>query len=60
VSDALYRELEAAYSAEAVLELILLNGLYRTISVLTNTLQMPLESYAARFPSETPREATRA
>jgi alkylhydroperoxidase family enzyme len=49
VSDALWSELAAAYSAEALLELLLLNGFYRTISVLTNTLDMPLEASAARF-----------
>ncbi|MET0388300.1 MAG: carboxymuconolactone decarboxylase family protein [Polyangiales bacterium] len=51
VSDGLWAELAAVYSEEALLELLLLNGFYRTISILTNTLQMPLETYAARFPS---------
>ncbi len=50
VTDELWTELHAAFSEEAILELLLLNGFYRTISVLTNTLQMPLEDYAARFP----------
>jgi alkylhydroperoxidase family enzyme len=52
LTDALWNELAAAYSEEAVLELLLLTGFYRTISVLTNTLQMPLEEYAARFPTQ--------
>jgi alkylhydroperoxidase family enzyme len=52
LTDALWNELAAAYSEEAVLELLLLSGFYRTISVLTNTLQMPLEDYAARFPTQ--------
>lgn len=51
VTDALWNELAAAYSPEALLELLLLNGYYRMVSVLTNTLQMPLESYAERFPA---------
>lgn len=51
LSEALYRELAAVYTPEALLELILLSGNYRTVSVLTNTLQMPLEPYAARFPT---------
>jgi alkylhydroperoxidase family enzyme len=51
VSDALWTDLSASFSEEAILELILLTGFYRTISVLTNTLQMPLEDFAARFPT---------
>lgn len=51
VSDALWNELAAEFSEETVLELLLLNGFYRTISVLTNTLQMPLEDFAVRFPA---------
>jgi alkylhydroperoxidase family enzyme len=51
VSDALWAALSAEYSEEALIELLLVNGFYRTISVLTNTLQMPLEDFAARFPA---------
>ena len=51
VTDELWTELRAAFSEEAILELLLLNCFYRTISVLTNTLQMPLEDFAARFPA---------
>jgi alkylhydroperoxidase family enzyme len=51
VSDGLWNELAKAFSEEALLELLLLNGFYRTISVLTNTLQMPLEQFGARFPT---------
>jgi alkylhydroperoxidase family enzyme len=51
VSDALWTELRASFSEEAILELLLLTGFYRTISVLTNTLQMPLETFGARFPA---------
>lgn len=51
LSDALWSELSAAFSEEALLELLLLAGFYRTISVLTNTLRMPLEPFAARFPA---------
>lgn len=52
VDAALWAELAAEFTPEALLELLLLNGFYRTISILTNTLEMPLESYAARFPSD--------
>lgn len=50
LSDALWNELSAAFCEEALLELLLLNGFYRTVSILTNSLHMPLESFAARFP----------
>jgi alkylhydroperoxidase family enzyme len=50
VSEPLWAELAREYSDEALIELLLLNGFYRTISVLTNTLQMPLEDFAPRFP----------
>jgi hypothetical protein len=35
-----------------MLELLLLAGFYRTVSYLTNSLRLPLETYAARFPTE--------
>jgi alkylhydroperoxidase family enzyme len=52
VNDTLWSELTAEFSQEALLELLLLTGFYRTISVLTNTLQMPLEDFAVRFPEQ--------
>jgi alkylhydroperoxidase family enzyme len=39
------------FSEEAMLELLLLAGFYRTVSYLTNALRLPLEPYAARFPA---------
>ena len=39
------------FSEEAVLELLLLAGFYRTVSYLTNALRLPMESFAARFPA---------
>ena len=51
VEDALWDELRAAFSEEAILELLLLAGFYRTVSYLTNALQLPLEPFAARFPA---------
>ena len=47
---ALWGELRARFSEEAILELLLLAGFYRTVSSLTNALRLPLEPYAARFP----------
>ena len=51
IDDTLWTELRAQFSEEAMLELLLLAGFYRTVSYLTNALRLPLESYAARFPS---------
>jgi alkylhydroperoxidase family enzyme len=53
LTDALWNQLAAAFTAEKILELLLLNGFYRTICILTNSLQMPLEPFAARFPETT-------
>jgi alkylhydroperoxidase family enzyme len=50
IDDALWAELSAAFSEEAILELLLLAGFYRTVSYLTNALRLPPERYAARFP----------
>jgi alkylhydroperoxidase family enzyme len=50
VDDQLWGRLRATFSEEAILELILLAGFYRTVSYLTNALRLPLEPYAARFP----------
>ena len=49
IDDALWAELRAQFSEEAMLELLLLAGFYRTVSYLTNALRLPLEPYAARF-----------
>ena|SRR5258705_3619571 len=50
IDDDLWAELSAQFSEEAILELLLLAGFYRTVSYLTNALRLPLETYAARFP----------
>lgn len=49
LDDALWTELRAAFSEEAMLELLMLAGFYRTVSYLTNALRLPLEPDAARF-----------
>lgn len=51
IPEDLWFPLRAAFSEDAILELLLLNGLYRTVSILTVGLRMPLESWAARFPT---------
>jgi alkylhydroperoxidase family enzyme len=51
IDDALWEKLRAHFSAEAMLELLLLAGFYRTVSYLTNALRLPLEPFAQRFPA---------
>lgn len=50
IDDALWRELRQVFSEEALIEIVMLAGYYRTVSCLTNALRLPLENYAARFP----------
>ncbi len=50
IDDDGWRELRAAFSEEAILEILMLAGFYRMVSYLTNALRLPLEDYAARFP----------
>lgn len=50
VSDELWAALGRQYSEEAMIELLLLAGFYRTVSYLCNAMQLPLELDAARFP----------
>lgn len=51
IQDVLWDALLQRFSAEAVIELMMLAGLYRMVSYLTNGLRLPLESFAARFPA---------
>ncbi len=50
VDDELWAALRLQFCEEAMLELLLLAGFYRTVSYLTNGLRLPLERDAARFP----------
>jgi alkylhydroperoxidase family enzyme len=50
IGDALWADLHATFSEEAILELLLLAGFYRTVSYLTNALRLPAEPFAVRFP----------
>ena len=50
VTDALWSALKAAFPDEAILELLMLAGFYRSVSYLTNALRLPLEHNAVRFP----------
>jgi len=53
VSDPTYRELERHFSAEQILELVVTAGWYHTISFVIAAARIPLEPWAARFPSTT-------
>jgi alkylhydroperoxidase family enzyme len=52
VDDELWLELRKAFSENAIIELLMLAGFYRTVSYLTNGLRLPLETMGARFPEE--------
>jgi alkylhydroperoxidase family enzyme len=49
VDDELWTRLAAHHSDEAILELLMLAGTYRTVSYLVNGLRLPLEPGARRF-----------
>jgi alkylhydroperoxidase family enzyme len=51
VDDKLWAQLSTYYSDEAMLELLMLAGTYRTVSYLVNSLRLPLEHSARRFPT---------
>jgi alkylhydroperoxidase family enzyme len=50
LSDAEFGDLSAHYDDDQILEIIMLCGVYRTVSYLANALALPLEEKAARFP----------
>jgi alkylhydroperoxidase family enzyme len=52
IDDVLWSALTANHSDEAILELIMLAGGYRTVSYLVNGLRLPLETGARRFPAD--------
>lgn len=50
LDDAAYGALAAHFSPEAIIEILMLAGFYRTVSYLANALRLPVEPFAARFP----------
>ena len=44
-------ELRLLFSENALIELLMLAGFYRTVSYLTNAMELPLEDVGIRFPS---------
>ncbi|MGZ5874711.1 MAG: carboxymuconolactone decarboxylase family protein [Bradyrhizobium sp.] len=51
LSDAEFKALSAHYDDAKIFEIILLCGVYRTVSYLANGLDLPLEENGARFPT---------
>jgi alkylhydroperoxidase family enzyme len=49
VDDALWNALTRYYTAEAIIELLMLAGYYRMVSYLVNGLRLPLEPNTPRF-----------
>jgi alkylhydroperoxidase family enzyme len=52
VSDAVFAELEAHFTAAQILELVIAAGWYHTISYVINAAGVQLEPWAVRFPPE--------
>ena len=50
LTEAEFKQLQAHYRSEQILEILLLCGFYRTVSYVANGLDLPLETSAARFP----------
>jgi len=51
VPDALWAGARAHFSEEALLEIMMLCGFYRTVSYLTNAVRMPNEAFGTSFPA---------
>ncbi|MGV7212493.1 carboxymuconolactone decarboxylase family protein [Bradyrhizobium sp. UFLA05-112] len=51
LDDAEFAALAAHYDDAQILEIMMLCGVYRTVSYLANGLRLPLEEKAARFPA---------
>jgi len=51
IDEATWRELQANFPDQAILEILMLAGYYRMISYVTNALKLPLEPFATRFPA---------
>jgi alkylhydroperoxidase family enzyme len=51
ISDELWTDLRAAFSEEAVIQLLMMAGYYRTVATIANALRLPLEPQVGRpFP----------
>jgi alkylhydroperoxidase family enzyme len=54
LDDKTWSKLKSHFSDEAILEILMLCGLYRLVACLTNALRLPLEPFARRSPHESP------
>lgn len=52
LEDSLWKELTRLFSDEAILEILMVAGSYRSVSYLTNALRLPPELCAPRFPAK--------
>ncbi len=50
LDDQTWDELKAHFTDNAIIEILMVAGSYRTVSYLTNAIRMPLEGFARRFP----------
>jgi alkylhydroperoxidase family enzyme len=50
LDDEAWTTLRSHFSDEAILEILMLCGLYRLVAYLTNALRLPMEPFARRFP----------
>ena len=50
LSDDAWGDLRRHLTEMAVVEVVMLAGFYRTVSCLTNSLRLPLETFAKPFP----------
>jgi alkylhydroperoxidase family enzyme len=57
ISDALWTNLRATFSEEAVMQLLLMAGYYRTVATIANGLRLPIEPEVGR-PFPAPRSVT--
>ena len=56
ISDVLWTDLRAVFSEEAVMQLLLMAGYYRTVATIANGLRLPLEPNVGRpFPRKRDR-----
>jgi alkylhydroperoxidase family enzyme len=51
LGDEIWAALRDAFPEEAILEILMLAGFYRTVSYITNALRLPAEPFGARFPT---------
>jgi alkylhydroperoxidase family enzyme len=51
LNDRTWALMTSEFSDEAIMEIIMLVGFYRNVSCLTNSLRLPMEQFAARFPA---------